>query len=470
MKKRFLLVSLLTVLLAFSSCGKPEGDVSGSVSDRAVSENASAEASGEMSEGTSEEMSDEMSEEVSDDDSKEYSVIEATRSGDVAVAVKVVRGKKHYALVCGDELVCGFDYDKYSALSSGYIILKNSSTDKTALFTSDGRSVDRAYREVAGGFELGVFHAAKKTEGGSVRYALLLGGEVIGPSAMLDGEIVTDFAYTSIDVLKYTDSYGEEVGAKFMLLEKADGSSEIRNSNGKLLISGTFSEVVPMHGMLAVKEGDKYVLYDGSGRKTGLPEFANAEVVTLMKYRIVRTYSQSGDEHYSAMKTDEDGVLVAEDYDAGTVSERYYNELIGAASRLVKAVLEDDFDALKELCQDEEIVSRYKAALGEGNYDGQSHDTVSGLLNIKRNYYGFDGAVKGVITPENYFFADEENEYFEIAFIFPLDDELHLVTNLETMSFVSDGKGDFRVDAVGNQCFTGVRIINLITDRTQKQR
>ncbi len=464
MKKGFLLVSLLAVLLAFSSCDRPEGDVSGSVSDSAVSENASAEASGEISEGTSEEMSDEMSEEVSDDGSKEYSVIEATRSGDVAVAVKMVRGKKHYALVCGEELVCGFDYDKYSALSSGYIILKNSSTDKAMLFTSDGRSVDRAYREVAGGFELGIFHAVKKTDGGSVRYALLMGGEVIGPSAMLDGEIVTDFTYTSIEVLKYTDDYGEEVGAKFMLLEKADGSSEIRNSKGKLLVSGTFSEAVPMYGMLAVKEGDKYVLYDGSGRKTGLPEFTDAKVTTLMKYRVVRTYSQSGDEHYSAMKTDEDGVLVAEDYDAGTVSERYYNELIGVASRLVKAVLEDDFDALKELCQDEEIVSRYKTALDEGDYDRQSHDTVSGLLNIKKNYYGFDGAVKGFVAPGDYIFADEDNGYFEIVFFFPLYDELHPVTNLETMSFVSDGKGGFRVEAVGNQCFTGVRTINFITD------
>lgn len=455
MKKRFIFISLLAILLAFSSC---KNDINDRVSDDAVSTNASTEESVEVS--------DEISEEVSNEESNEYRIIKFTQKGDVAFAVKVVRGKKHYALVIGEELVCGFDYDEYRTLSSGYVVLKNSSTNKTALFTSDGRSVERAYHDVSGSFALGDFHAAKKTDGDSIRYALLEGGEVIGPSAMLDGEIVTDFVYNSVKVLKYTDDYGEDVGAKFMLLEKADGSSEIRSSQGKLLVSGEFSEAVPMYGMLIVREGDKCVLYDGNGKKTGVPEFTNADVTKFMKYRIVCTYSQSGGKHYSVMKSDNDGALIDEYYDAKTLSDRYYNELIGVASEFVKAIQEDDFNTLKKLCRDEEIVSLYKTTLAEESSDTHSLEAVSGMLNIKKNYYGFDGAVKGMVFPEGWIFADEKNGYFEIAFIFPLDDELHPVVYYETMSFVSDGKGGFKVDTVANHGFTSITSMRFVTDMT----
>lgn len=467
MKIRLIFVSLLAALLVFSSCTPPEGDVSGSVSGEAASENVSENASTEESGEASGEISEEISEESSDDDSKEYRIIESTRNGDFAVAVKVVSGKNHYAPVIGDELVGGFDYDRCSVLrSSGYVILINSDTNATALFTSDGKSVDRTYHDVSGGFELGDFRAAKKTVDGSARYALLSGGETIGSGAMLDGELITDFAYTSIKVLKYADYYGNEIGVKFILLKKADGSSEIRNSQGKLLVSGSFSEAVPMYGMLILKEGDKYVLYDGSGKKTGVPEFTNAYVETFMKYRIVCTSSRSGGVHYSAMNSNEDGALIAGDYDAKALSDRYYNKLIGVASEFVKAILDDDFDTLKELCRDDETVNLYKAALTSQSSDSHIPETVSGMLNIKKNYYGFDGAVKGVVFPEGGIFADEANGYFEIAFVFPLDDVTHPVTYYETMSFVSDGKGGFKVDAVENRLFTGSTRITFVTDVT----
>lgn len=453
MKKGVLLVSLLAVLLAFSSCGKPEGDVSGSVSDRAVSENASAEASGEMSEGASEEMSDEMSEEVSDDDSKEYSVIEATRSGDVAVAVKVVRGKKHYALVCGDELVCGFDYDKYSALSSGYIILKNSSTDKTALFTSDGRSVDRAYREVAGGFELGVFHAAKKTEGGSVRYALLLGGEVIGPSAMLDGEIVTDFAYTTIKGLNYSNNDSDNRPTRFALLEKSDGSREIRNIDGKLVLSGQFSEVIPFYGMLVVKAEKGYDLYNGDGTKTGVTGFRNIFSKQIEEYRIIKTTADSGEVRYSVMYAIDGSRLLLEDYDENAVCDRYYDAILATVTELVRAVKNDDFAALRKVVADEELVRKYEALLGRynaGDRAGLTDDPSFGLLNLRLNYYEFNGTVT---ASERAAFVDAQSGRAEALFTVPIYDETHPMGYSETVSLVSDGKGNFRISAVGYHLF-----------------
>ncbi len=58
------------------------------------------------------------------------------------------------------------------------------------------------------------------------------------------------------------------------------------------------------------------------------------------------------------------------------------------------------------------------------------------------------------------------NGYLEIAFIFPLYDETHPVEYYETMSFVSDGKGGFRVEAVANHCFTNITSIIFVTDVT----
>lgn len=471
MKIRLIFVSLLAAMLVFSSCTPPEGDVSGSVSGDVASENASENASTEESKEVSSEISGEIStetsEESSDDDSKEYRIIESTRNGDFAVAVKVVRGKNHYAPVIGDELVGGFDYDRCSVLrSSGYVILINSDTNATALFTSDGKSVDRTYHDVSGGFELGDFHAAKKTVDGSARYALLSGGETIGSGAMLDGEIITDFDYTSIKVLKYADDYGNEIGVKFILLKKADGSSEIRNSQGKLLVSGAFSEAVPMYGMLILKEGDKYVLYDGSGKKTGVPEFTNAHVETFMKYRIVYTYSKSGGAHYSVMKSDEDGALIIEDYDAKALSDKYYNKLLGVASEFVKAILEDDFDAMKKLYRYDETVSLYKTVLSLESPDPNAVEAVSGMINIKNNYYDFYGTVKGITATGGGVIADETNGYFEIMFIFPLDDETHPVTYYETMSFVSDGKGGFKIEKVANHLFGSNTSVSFVKDVT----
>ena len=132
----------------------------------------------------------------------------------------------------------------------------------------------------------------------------------------------------------------------------------------------------------------------------------------------------------------------------------------------MKAIQEDDFNTLKKLCRDEEIVSLYKTALTEESSDTHGLEAVSGMLNIKKNYYGFDGAVKGMVFPEEWIFADEKNGYFEIAFIFPLDDELHPVVYYETMSFVSDGKGGFKVDTVANHGFTSITSMRFVTDMT----
>ena len=113
----------------------------------------------------------------------------------------------------------------------------------------------------------------------------------------------------------------------------------------------------------------------------------------------------------------------------------------------------DDFAALRKVVADEELVRKYEALLGRynaGDRAGLTDDPSFGLLNLRLNYYEFNGTVT---ASERVAFVDAQSGRAEALFTVPIYDETHPMGYSETVSLVSDGKGNFRISAVGYHLF-----------------
>ena len=119
----------------------------------------------------------------------------------------------------------------------------------------------------------------------------------------------------------------------------------------------------------------------------------------------------------------------------------------------MRAVKNDDFAALRKIVADEELVGKYEALLGRynaGDRAGLTDDPSFGLLNLRLTYYEFNGTVT---ASERVAFVDAQSGRAEALFTVPIYDETHPMGYSETVSLVSDGKGNFRISAVGYHLF-----------------
>ena len=265
--------------------------------------------------------------------------------------------------------------------------------------------------------------------------------------------MLTGFDYTMVRGLNYSNNEYDVRPTLFILLEKSDGSREIRNIDGRVALSGQLPEVVPFYGMLVVKGENGYDLYNGDGTKTGVTGFRNIFSKQIEEYRIIKTTADSGEVRYSVMNAIDGSRLILENYDENAVCDRYYEAILATVTELVRAVKNDDFAALRKVVADEELVRKYEALLGRynaGDRAGLTDDPSFGLLNLRLNYYEFNGTVT---ASERVAFVDAQSGRAEALFTVPIYDETHPMGYSETVSLVSDGKGNFRISAVGYHLF-----------------
>lgn len=368
-------------------------------------------------------------------------------------AYAVVKGgtKADGGLLEGGEMLTGFDFDSYNILTTGYIVLKKDG-EIAEVRDADGDVYTQSAYEKISGFSVGDIYAVRTGSGKDTRYALARGGYDFG-GVVREPTLLTDFEYTTVKGLNYSNSDSDNRPTRFALLEKADGSREIRNSDGRVALSGQFSEVIPFYGMLVVKAEKGYDLYNGDGTKTGVTGFRNIFSKQIEEYRIIKTTADSGEVRYSVMNAIDGSRLILENYDENAVCDRYYDAILATVTELVRAVKNDDFAALRKVAADEELVRKYEALLGRynaGDRAGLTDDPSFGLLNLRLNYYDFNGTVT---ASERVAFVDAQSGRAEALFTVPIYDETHPMGYSETVSLVSDGKGNFRISAVGYHLF-----------------
>ncbi len=393
------------------------------------------------------------------------------RFGDNGLAVVSNRPGKgrdvRYALVSGGvetksglwmggEMLTDFDFDSYNILTyniltTGYIVLKKDG-EIAEVRDADGDVYTQSAYEKISGFSVGDIYAVRTGSGKDTRYALARGGYDFG-GVVREPTLLTGFDYTMVRGLNYSNNEYDVRPTLFILLEKSDGSREIRNIDGRVVLSGQFSEVVPFYGMLVVKGENGYDLYNGDGTKTGVTGFRNIFSKQIEEYRIIKTTADSGEVRYSVMYAIDGSRLLLEDYDENAVCDRYYDAILATVTELVRAVKNDDFAALRKIVADEELVGKYEALLGRynaGDRAGVTDDPSFGLLNLRLNYYEFNGTVT---ASERAAFVDAQSGRAEALFTVPIYDETHPMGYSETVSLVSDGKGNFRISAVGYHLF-----------------
>lgn len=366
--------------------------------------------------------------------------------------------KTKSGLMFGGVMLTGFDFDSYIILDGGYVAFKKDG-EITEIRAENGSTESPLFAyEKLSGFSVGNICAVSKGSGENVRYALAKGYDRFGAGGVTFAfTLLTDFEYTTVKGLNYSDGSSANRPTRFMLLEKADGSREIRNADCKLVLSGQFSEVIPFYGMLVVKAEKGYDLYNGDGTKTGVTGFRYISSQQIEEYRIIKTTTDSGEVRYSVMDVLNDGRLLFEDYDEKAVCDKYFDAILAATAEFVRAIKNDDFDALKRIAADEELVRQYETLLGRhnaGDRAGLTDNPAFGLLNIKLNYYEFNGTVLGtVFESEPVAFVDPQSGRAEALFIVQIYDETHPGWYRETVSLVADGKGGFKVSAVGYHLF-----------------
>lgn len=388
------------------------------------------------------------------------------RFGDNGLAVVSNRPGKgrdvRYALVSGGvetksglwmggEMLTDFDFDSYNILTTGYIVLKKDG-GVAEVRDADGDVYTQSAYEKISGFSVGDIYAVRTGSGKDTRYALARGGYDFG-GFVREPAMLTGFDYTMVRGLNYSNNEYDVRPTLFILLEKSDGSREIRNIDGRVALSGQLPEVVPFYGMLVVKGENGYDLYNGDGTKTGVTGFRNVFSKQIEEYRIIKTTADSGEVRYSVMYAIDGSRLLLEDYDENAVCDRYYDAILATVTELVRAVKNDDFAALRKIVADEELVGKYEALLGRynaGDRAGVTDDPSFGLLNLRLNYYEFNGTVT---ASERVAFVDAQSGRAEALFTVPIYDETHPMGYSETVSLVSDGKGNFRISAVGYHLF-----------------
>ena len=362
--------------------------------------------------------------------------------------------KTKSGLMLGGVMLTGFDFDSYIILDGGYVAFKKDG-EITEIRAENGSTESHlfAYEKLIG-FSVGNICAVSKGSGENVRYALAEGYDRFGAGGVtLAFTLLTDFEYTTVKELNYSNSDSDNRPTRFALLEKSDGSREIRNIDGRVALSGQLPEVVPFYGMLVVKGENGYDLYNGDGTKTGVTGFRNIFSKQIEEYRIIKTTADSGEVRYSVMNAIDGSRLILENYDENAVCDRYYDAILATVTELVRAVKNDDFAALRKVVADEELVRKYEALLGRynaGDRAGLTDDPSFGLLNLRLNYYEFNGTVT---ASERVAFVDAQSGRAEALFTVPIYDEMHPMGYSETVSLVSDGKGNFRISAVGYHLF-----------------
>ena len=388
------------------------------------------------------------------------------RFGDNGLAVVSNRPGKgrdvRYALVSGGvetksglwmggEMLTDFDFDSYNILTTGYIVLKKDGGVAEVRDADGDVYTQNAYEKISG-FSVGDIYAVRTGSGKDTRYALARGGYDFG-GVVREPAMLTGFDYTMVRGLNYSNNEYDVRPTLFILLEKSDGSREIRNIDGRVALSGQLPEVVPFYGMLVVKGENGYDLYNGDGTKTGVTGFRNIFSKQIEEYRIIKTTADSGEVRYSVMNAIDGSRLILENYDENAVCDRYYDAILATVTELVRAVKNDDFAALRKVVADEELVRKYEALLGRynaGDRAGLTDDPSFGLLNLRLNYYEFNGTVT---ASERVAFVDAQSGRAEALFTVPIYDETHPMGYSETVSLVSDGKGNFRISAVGYHLF-----------------
>ena len=388
------------------------------------------------------------------------------RFGDNGLAVVSNRPGKgrdvRYALVSGGvetksglwmggEMLTDFDFDSYNILTTGYIVLKKDGGVAEVRDADGDVYTQNAYEKISG-FSVGDIYAVRTGSGKDTRYALARGGYDFG-GVVREPAMLTGFDYTMVRGLNYSNNEYDVRPTLFILLEKSDGSREIRNIDGRVALSGQLPEVVPFYGMLVVKGENGYDLYNGDGTKTGVTGFRNIFSKQIEEYRIIKTTADSGEVRYSVMNAIDGSRLILENYDENAVCDRYYDAILATVTELVRAVKNDVFAALRKVVADEELVRKYEALLGRynaGDRAGLTDDPSFGLLNLRLNYYEFNGTVT---ASERVAFVDAQSGRAEALFTVPIYDETHPMGYSETVSLVSDGKGNFRISAVGYHLF-----------------
>ena len=388
------------------------------------------------------------------------------RFGDNGLAVVSNRPGKgrdvRYALVSGGvetksglwmggEMLTDFDFDSYNILTTGYIVLKKDGGVAEVRDADGDVYTQNAYEKISG-FSVGDIYAVRTGSGKDTRYALARGGYDFG-GVVREPAMLTGFDYTMVRGLNYSNNEYDVRPTLFILLEKSDGSREIRNIDGRVALSGQLPEVVPFYGMLVVKGENGYDLYNGDGTKTGVTGFRNIFSKQIEEYRIIKTTADSGEVRYSVMNAIDGSRLILENYDENADCDRYYDAILATVTELVRAVKNDDFAALRKVVADEELVRKYEALLGRynaGDRAGLTDDPSFGLLNLRLNYYEFNGTVT---ASERVAFVDAQSGRAEALFTVPIYDETHPMGYSETVSLVSDGKGNFRISAVGYHLF-----------------
>ena len=200
------------------------------------------------------------------------------RFGDNGLAVVSNRPGKgrdvRYALVSGGvetksglwmggEMLTDFDFDSYNILTTGYIVLKKDGGVAEVRDADGDVYTQNAYEKISG-FSVGDIYAVRTGSGKDTRYALARGGYDFG-GVVREPAMLTGFDYTMVRGLNYSNNEYDVRPTLFILLEKSDGSREIRNIDGRVALSGQLPEVVPFYGMIVVKGENGYDLYNGDG-------------------------------------------------------------------------------------------------------------------------------------------------------------------------------------------------------------